>query len=140
MSLSLFGGDRRSILSILSDDFLLLRRFYVLFCLYVYVYLGVKEICSSYLDLLKSKNSTISSVYIFDGLYYRPRKGNASKQQGEKLSLITIYFHRHVYIILQTVPVCYPYAQINLLSGKGKTDQKSRTATAQWEVVIEGCN
>ena len=26
------------------------------------------------------------------------------------------------------MPVCYPYAQINLLSGKGKTDRKSRTA------------
>ena len=29
---------------------------------------------------------------------------------------------------MQTVPVCYPHAQINLLSGKGKTDRKSRTA------------
>ena len=31
------------------------------------------------------------------------------------------------------MPVCNPYEQINLLSGKGKTDRKSRTATAQWE-------
>ena len=31
------------------------------------------------------------------------------------------------------MPVCNPYAQINLLSGKGKTDRKSRTATARSE-------
>ena len=79
--------------------------------------------CSPYLDLLKSKNSFISSVYIFDGLYYRPRRGSASKQQGEKSSLITIYFRRQVYIIFQTVPVCNRYAQINLLSDKEKTDR-----------------
>ena len=40
------------------------------------------------------------------------------------------FFHRKVYMIVQ-VPVCNPYAQINLLSGKGKTDRKSRTASAQ---------
>ena len=40
-------------------------------------------------------------------------------------------FHRQVYIILQTVPVCNPYVQINLLSGEGKTDRKSQTPTAQ---------
>ena len=34
----------------------------------------------------------MKSVYIFDGLYYRPRRGSASKQQGEKSSLITILF------------------------------------------------
>ena len=28
---------------------------------------------------------------------------------------------------------CNPYEQMNLLSGKGKTDRKSSTATAQWE-------
>ena len=38
---------------ILGGDFMLLRRFYVLFGLYVYFYLRAKEICSSYLDLLK---------------------------------------------------------------------------------------
>ena len=38
------------------------------------------------------KNSSIRSVYIFHGLYYRPRRGSASKQQGEKSSLITILF------------------------------------------------
>ena len=36
-----------------------------------------------------------------------------------------------IYIILQTVPVGNPYKQINFLSGK--TERKSRTATAQWE-------
>ena len=43
------------------------------------------------------------------------------------------YFHRQAYIILQTVPVCNAYAQIN--PGKGNTDRKSRTATAQWEFL-----
>ena len=60
-------------------------------------------------------------------------KEGEREQTARKSSLITIYFHRQVYIILQTVPVCNPYAQINLLSGKGKTDRKSRTSTAQWE-------
>ena len=31
------------------------------------------------------------------------------------------------------MPVCNPYEEINLLLCKGKTDRKSRTATAQWE-------
>ena len=31
------------------------------------------------------------------------------------------------------MPVCNPYAQINLLSGNGRTDQKSRPVTTQWE-------
>ena len=35
-----------------ATNFLLLIRFYVLFGLYVCIYLMVKEICSSYLDLL----------------------------------------------------------------------------------------
>ena len=35
-----------------ATNFLLLIRFYVLFGLYVYFYLRVIEICSSYLDLL----------------------------------------------------------------------------------------
>ena len=61
--------------------------------------------------------------------------GSANKEQAEKscISLITILFSPQVYIILQTVPVCNAYTQRNLLSGKGKTDRKSRTATAQWE-------
>ena len=117
MSLSWFGDDRRSILSILSGDFLLLRRFYVLFCLYVYVYLGVKEICSSYLDLL----------------YYRQGGGARANSKVRNRLSQQFYFHRQVYIILKTVPVWNPYAQINLLSGKGKTDRKSRTAAAQSE-------
>ena len=45
---------RRSKVDLVDFTVLLLRRFYVLFCSYVYnVYLGVKEIYSSYLDLLK---------------------------------------------------------------------------------------
>ena len=47
-----------------------------------------------------------------------------SKQQGEKSSLKQFYFHRKVYIILQTVSACNPYPQINLPSGEGKTDPK----------------
>ena len=75
---------------------------------------------------------------MFDGLYYRVRMGSGNKEQGDKsciyrLSYVTVLFHRLVYFILQTVPVFIPYAQINLLLGEGKTDQKSRTATAQWE-------
>ena len=56
--------------------------------------------------------------------------GSANKEQAEKscISLITILFSPQVYIILQTAPVFNAYAQINLLSGKGKTDRKSRTA------------
>ena len=41
---------------------------------------------------LTKKNSSISSVYVFDGLYYRARRGSASKQHGEKSPLITILF------------------------------------------------
>ena len=33
------------------------------------------------------------------------------------------------------MPVCNPYAQINLLSVKEKTDRKSRTATAQFSLA-----
>ena len=81
MSLSWFGDDRRSILSILSGDFLLLRRFYVLFCLYVYVYLGVKEICSSYLDLL----------------YYRQRGGaRANSKVRNRLSQQFIFIDKFI--------------------------------------------
>ena len=74
---------------------------------------------------------------MFDGLYYRARRGSANKEQSEKSCLYRLsqqfYFHGQVYFILQTVPVFNPYAQINLLLGEKKTDQKSRTATAQWE-------
>ena len=70
---------------------------------------------------LTEKNSSISRVYIFDGLYHRQGGGERANSKMRNR------------LILQTVPVCNPYAQINLLSGKGKTDRKSRTATAQWE-------
>ena len=76
-----------------ATNFLLPIRFYVLFGLYVCFYLIVKEICSSYLDLLNSKkNSSIRSVYIFDGLCYRQSRGNACKRLGEKSSLRTNLF------------------------------------------------
>ena len=68
--------------------------------------------------------------------------GSANKEQAEKscISLITILFSPQVYIILQTAPVFNAYAQINLLSGKGKTDRKSRTATAQRESHQSYCH
>ena len=92
-----------------------------MYCL-VYMYIFISECERSVVHTwicLAKKNSSISGVYIFDGLYYRARRGSASKQQGEKSSLITILFSSTCHIILQTVPVCNPYAQINLLSGKG---------------------
>ena len=49
--------------------------------------------------------------------------GARANSKVRNSSLITIYFRRQVYIILQTVPVRNRYAQINLLSGKGKTDR-----------------
>ena len=62
-------------------------------------------------------------------------RGARTRARSEILHHLSqqLYFHRQVSIILQTAPVCNPYAQINLLSGKGKTDQKSRSVTAQWE-------
>ena len=92
-----------------------------MYCL-VYMYIFISECERSVVHTwicLTKKNSSISGVNIFDGLYYRARMGSASKQQGEKSSLITILFSSTCHIILQTVPVCNPYEQINRLSGKG---------------------
>ena len=54
IGLSRFGPEtiEGAIWPILSGDLLLLRRFYVVFGVYVYFYLRAKEICTSYLDLL----------------------------------------------------------------------------------------
>ena len=65
-----------------------------MYCL-VYMYIFISECERSVVHTwicLAKKNSSISGVYIFDGLYYRARRGSASKQQGEKSSLITILF------------------------------------------------
>ena len=43
---------------------------------------------------------------------------------------IFIFIDKYILFCKQLVPVFIPYAQINLLLGEGKTDQKSRTATA----------
>ena len=48
ISISRFGDDRRCDPADFSGDFLLLRRFYVLFSLYAYFYFRVREICSAY--------------------------------------------------------------------------------------------
>ena len=48
---------------------------------------------------------------------------NAKEGEREQTARWEIVFHNNF----------SPYAQIRLLSGKGKTDRKSRTATAQWE-------
>ena len=81
-----------------------------MYCL-VYMYIFISECKRSVVHTwicLTKKNSSISSVYVFDGLYYRARRGSASKQQGEKSPLITILFSSKCHKILQTVPVCDP--------------------------------
>ena len=88
-----------------------------MYCL-VYMYIFISECKRSVVHTwicLTKKNSSISSVYVFDGLYYRARRGSASKQQGEKSPLITILFSSKCHIILQTVPV----------SGKGKQTERA---------------
>ena len=133
ISLSRFGDDRRCdladfkpVISWFSEDFM----YCLALSLCVYFYLRVKEICSSLVDLLKWKKSSITSVWwtLLPGRGARPK----SKERNLASSLLTL-FSPQVYIRLQTVPVRNAYAQINLLSGKGKTDRKSRTATVQWE-------
>ena len=62
--------------------------------------------------------------------------GSANKEQGEKSCIVShnnIIFIDKLILFYKPVPVCNASARINLLSGKGKTDRKSRTATAQWE-------
>ena len=131
MSLSWFGDDRRSILSILrscfSEDFM--------YC-FVHMYIMFisewkRSVVHTWICLSKNIHPLVVFIYLMD--FTTGKEGSASKQQGEKSSLIAIYFHRQVYIILQAVPVWNPHAQINLLLGKEKTDRKSRTATAQWK-------
>ena len=133
ISLSRFGDDRRCdladfkpVISWFSEDFM----YCLALSLCVYFYLRVKEICSSLVDLLKWKKSSITSVWwtLLPGRGARPK----SQERNLASSLITL-FSPQVYISLQTVPVRNAYAQINLLSGKGKTDRKSRSATAQSE-------
>ena len=64
-------------------------------------------------------------------------QGGGARKKGKvrnlASSLSTILFSSTSFYYLQTVPVCNPYAQINLLSGKGETDQKGRPVTAQWK-------
>ena len=80
----------------------------------------------------------IHPLAVFDGLYYSAgeREQRARWKILHRLSW-QFYFHLKAYIILQTIPVCNAYAQINLLSDKGKTDRKNRTATAQWANFTE---
>ena len=59
--------------------------------MYIFISECERSVVHTWICLTK-KNSSISGVYIFDGLYYRARMGSASKQQGEKSSLITILF------------------------------------------------
>ena len=89
-------------------------------CLFFFVSEWKRSIVHTWVCLTE-KNSSISRVYIFDGLYHRQGGGERANSKVRNR------------LILQTVPVCNPYAQINLLSGKGKTDRKSRTAAAQSE-------
>ena len=53
---------------------------------------------------------------MFDGLYYRARKGSVSKEQGNSF----IFIDKNILFCKQLVPVFIPYAQINLLLGEGK--------------------
>ena len=59
--------------------------------MYIFISECKRSVVHTWICLTK-KNSSISSVYVFDGLYYRARRGSASKQQGEKSPLITILF------------------------------------------------
>ena len=71
---------------------------------------------------------------------YKQVRGARTKSKVilHRLSLNNIIFIDK--FILQTVPVCDPYAKINLLSGKGNADRKSRTATAVTVVLGFGRN
>ena len=81
-------------------------------------------------DILKRYNKII--------LYYlsSSRPGSAKKEQGEKSCVVShnnkkqyllFHFHRLVYIILQTVPDCNAYAQIDLLSpAREKQTERAR--------------
>ena len=80
-------------------------------------------------DILKRYNK-ITLYYLSSS-----RPGSAKKEQGEKSSVVShnnnkqyllFYFHRLVYIILQTVPDCNAYAQIDLLSPQGKNRPKEQ--------------
>ena len=92
-------------------------------CLFFFVSEWKRSIVHTWVCLTE-KNSSISRVYIFDGLYHRQGGGERANSKVRNR------------LILQTVPVCNPYAQINLLSGKGKTDRKSGTATAQLVISV----
>ena len=110
-------------ISCFSEDFM--------YC-FVYMYMFISEwkrsVVHTWICLSKEIRPLAVFIYLMD---FTGQGGGArvNSKVHEKSSLITIYFHRQVYIILQTVPVCNPYAQINLPSGEGKTDRKSRTAT-----------
>ena len=94
ISMSRFGDDRRC------DPADFKRRFPAsqkILCTvqFVCIFLSQSEIDLQFIPAwicLTKKNSSISCVCIFDGLYYRARRSSASKQQGEKSSLITILF------------------------------------------------
>ena len=91
-------------------------------CLYLYFYLRVKEICSLFLDLAKWKKKNVHKQCLMDLM---------EREQGEK-SCIESY--NNIIFIDKFLLFYKQYLwRINLLSGKGKADRKSRTATAQWE-------
>ena len=64
---------------------------YCLVYMHVFISEWKRSVVHTWIYLTK-KNSSIRSVYIFDGLCYRQSRGSACKQLGEKSSLITILF------------------------------------------------
>ena len=88
-----FGDDRRCHLADSKQQFPASQK--ILFTVWFICIVLSKECKGSVVHTwicLTKKNLSISSVYIFDGLYSRVRRGSTSKQQGEKSSLMTILF------------------------------------------------
>ena len=128
ISLSRFGDDRRCYLADFKRRFPASQKILctVWFICIFFISKWKRSVVYTWICLTKKKFS--------DGLYYRQFKEGEREQTARSkiVSHNNFAFYRKVYMILQ-VPVCNPYAQINLLSGKGKTDRKSRTAAAQSE-------
>ena len=103
--------------SCFSEDFM---------CCFVYMYIFISEWKGSVVDTWNL------FIYLMD--FITGKEGE--REQTARWGIVShnnLFSSTSLYY-LQTEPVCNLYAQINLLSGKGKTDRKSRTATAQWKL------
>ena len=129
ISLLRFGNDRRCDISRFQAAISWFLKYFkncLVLCLYVYFYLRVKEICSSYLDLLIINKKFNSNVWwtLLTGQGEGAR--TKSKMRNLASSLISVLFSLTISHYFANSDCLWCLWANESSIGKGKTDQKQR--------------